>query len=65
VTGARVRTLEKFAHKVHDVEVVLSCSCGRCFHGETEQHAIDEWVAHVDDEQNAVAERHALERGPK
>jgi hypothetical protein len=36
-------------HSIVDVEVVVSCSCGKACHAETEAYAIEEWDAHVRD----------------
>jgi hypothetical protein len=38
-------------HAIVAVEVVVSCSCGKACHAETESYAIEEWSAHVDDEE--------------
>jgi hypothetical protein len=36
-------------HAIVDVEVVVSCRCGKACHAETEAYAIEEWDAHVRD----------------
>jgi hypothetical protein len=37
-------------HKISVVEVVLECSCGDVFTGDTEAEAIRDWEVHVSDE---------------
>jgi hypothetical protein len=36
------------AHDVTDVAVIVSCSCGDLFAGDSHEHAHAQWVAHAD-----------------
>jgi hypothetical protein len=46
----RVVFLPAGDHHVTAVTVIVDCSCGACFEGDTEAMAIEDWQIHVDDE---------------
>jgi hypothetical protein len=46
----RVVFLPSGDHHVAAITVIVDCSCGACFEGDTEAMAIKDWQQHVEDE---------------